>query len=55
MLRAVALSRMERAGEAKAALEELLDLRPDFSERARRYLGALVMADETQRQMPAPA
>jgi len=53
LLRAVVLSRMERASEAKAALEELLDLRPDFPERARHYLGALVMADETQRQMLA--
>jgi len=51
MLRAVALSRMERIDEAQAALRELLQLKPDFTERALYYLGMLVMPDDLQRQV----
>jgi adenylate cyclase len=53
LLRAVALSKMERIDEAQTAMAELLQLKSDFSERADHYLGTLVFADALRRQMLA--
>lgn len=46
MLRAAALGRLGRSAEARAALEELLDTRPDFPSDARRRIGFFVKAAE---------
>lgn len=53
LLRAVALSRMERINEAQMALGELLQLKPDFHERAHHYLGTLVFAVDLREQILA--
>jgi TolB-like protein/Flp pilus assembly protein TadD len=51
LLRAVALSQLGRTTEAKAAITELLRLKPDAAERVHHYLAAYVFFDELRAQM----
>ncbi|MBT8364270.1 MAG: hypothetical protein KJP23_06150, partial [Deltaproteobacteria bacterium] len=46
MMRAAALGQLERQGEAKTALDQLLELEPDFKLRARRMIGRYVKVDD---------